>query len=79
MDDFIAIYSGSTVDAGFIKKHLENSGIQSFVENKHDTTITASWADIKPVVGSVVLVKSADFDKADELIKDYLNSRQQSE
>ncbi len=76
MEDVIEIYSGSTVDAGFIKKHLESFGIQSFVENKHDATITAGWADIKPVIGSCIFVKSTDFEKADKLIKEYLNSRE---
>ncbi len=72
----LEIYSGSTVDVGFLKRHLSKFGIESFVENKHDTTITAKWTDIKTVVGSSILVKAGDFEKADKLIKEYLNSRE---
>ncbi len=74
MKDFLEIYSGSTVDAGFVKKYLEENGVICYVENKHDATITANWSEIKSVIGSSVLVKSNDFEKAENLVKKYLNS-----
>ncbi len=76
MQNVLEIYSGSTVDAGFVKKHLEENGVVCFVENKHDATITANWTEIKSVIGSSVLVKSNDFEKAENLVKQYLNSRE---
>ncbi len=76
MQDVLEIYSGSTVDAGFVKKHLDENGVVCFVENKHDSTITAGWTEIKSVIGSKVLVKPQDFEKAEKLIEAYLNSRE---
>ncbi len=76
MQDFYEIFSGSTVDVSFIKQHLEDNSISCIVKNKHDESITENWHDIKKIVGSKIMVATKDFEKADELVKNYFSSRE---
>ncbi len=75
MQDTYEVFAGSTVDAGFVKKHLEEKGVECFVENLKDESITASWTPSNDIIGTKVMVFSQDFVKARKILKDYFNSR----
>lgn len=76
MQDFYEIFSGSTVDVSFIKQYLERHGVLCIVKNKHDDSIIAGWDDIKTIIGSKILVSTKDFEKADDLVKEYFSLRE---
>lgn len=75
MQDIFEVFSGSTVDASFIKQHLEANGIGVIVKNGHDESIMAGWADPNAVVGSQIYVSAANFEQAELLVREYLASR----
>ena len=75
MQDIYEVFSGSTVDASFIKQYLESNDIAVIVKNKLDESIMAGWADPNAVVGSQVFVASENFEKAEKLIREYFESR----
>jgi hypothetical protein len=75
MQDIYEVFSGSTVDASFVKQHLEASGIGVIVKNRHDESILAGWADPNAIVGTQVFVSAENFEKAELLVREYLESR----
>lgn len=75
MQDIYEVFSGSTVDASFVKQHLEAHGVGVIVKNKHDESIMAGWADPNAIVGSQIYVSAENFEKAELLIREYLESR----
>lgn len=75
MQDIYEVFSGSTVDASFVKQHLEANGIGVIVKNKHDESIMAGWADPNAIVGSQIFVSADNFEKAEKLVREYQDSR----
>ena len=59
MQDIFEVFSGSTVDASFVKQHLEANGIGTIVKNKHDESIMAGWADPNAIIGTQVFVSGS--------------------
>lgn len=79
MQDIYEIFSGSTVDASFVKQYLEENGIGTIVRNKHDESILAGWSDPNEVVGTQIFVSAENFEKAEKLVRVYLESRDSTE
>lgn len=79
MQDIYEIFSGSTVDASFVKQYLEENGIGTIVRNKHDESILAGWSDPNEVVGTQIFVSAENFEKAEKLVRVYLESRDSAE
>lgn len=75
MQDIYEVFSGSTVDASFIKQHIEAHGIGTIIKNKHDESILAGWADPNAVLGTQIYVSAENFEKAEKLVREYLESR----
>lgn len=75
MNDIYEVFSGSTVDASFVKQHLEINGIGTIIKNKQDESIMAGWADPNAIVGSQIFVSAENFEIAEKLVRDYLESR----
>lgn len=75
MQDIYEIFSGSTVDASFVKQYLKENGIGTIIRNKHDESILAGWSDPNEVVGTQIFVSAENFEKAEKLVREYLNSR----
>jgi hypothetical protein len=75
MQDIYEVFSGSSVDANFIKAYLEDNGIGVFIRNAHQSSIAAGWID--PVAGTdvAVMVTAENFERAESLVRQYLESR----
>ena len=77
MQDLFEVFSGSTIDASFIKNHLEENGVGTIIRNKQDESILAGWADPNGLVGSQIFVTANDYEKAEKLVREYMESREQ--
>ncbi len=77
MQDLFEVFSGSTVDASFIKHHLEKNNIGTIVKNKLDESILAGWVDPNSVVGSQIFVTAENYEKAEKLVREYMESREE--
>ena len=75
MQDIYEVFSGSSVDANFIKAYLEDNGIGVFIKNSHQSSIAAGWID--PVAGTdvSVMVAAENFERAASMVKQYLERR----
>ena len=73
--DIYEVFSGSTVDVSFIKQHLEENGIGTLIRNKFDESIMAGWSDPNEVIGSQIFVSAGNFERAEKLIREYLEMR----
>ena len=74
MADIFEVFSGTSIDANFIKAFLEDNGIGVIVENKLQSSISAGWVDTS--TGNVsVMVAAKNFEKAEALVREYLAGR----
>jgi hypothetical protein len=77
MNDLYEVFSGSTVDASFIRLHLEANGVESIVRNKTDESLLAGWVDPNGITGTQIFVIAENFEKAEKLVREYLDSREE--
>lgn len=68
------VYTGSVIDAGFIKSYLEDNGISSLMKDEYRQSIIAGWVSPGSENSVKVYVQKKDFEKASILVKEYLNS-----
>jgi len=75
MQDIYEVFSGSSVDANFIKAYLEDNGIGVFIKNSHQSSIAAGWID--PIAGTdvSVMVAAENFERAANMVKLYFEKR----
>ncbi len=78
MQDIYEIFSGSTVDASFINQYIESHGIETIIKNKMDESIMAGWVDPNSTVGTQIYVLAENFEKAERLVREYMESRDSS-
>jgi len=78
MQDIYEVFSGSTVDASFIKHHLEDNGVGTIIKNKMDESIMAGWVDPNAMIGTQIYVLAENFEKAERLVREYMDSRDSS-
>lgn len=69
------VFSGSSVDANFIKSYLEDNGIGVFIRNAHQSSIAAGWIDSVSGTDVTVMVTADNFERAEGLVREYLDSR----
>ena len=77
MQDIYEVFSGSSVDASFIKSYLKDNGIGVIIRNLHQSSINAGWINPLSDKGVSVMVSSENFEKAERLVREYLESREQ--
>jgi len=76
MQNIYEVYSGSSIDANFIKSYLEDNGIGVIVNNLLENSISAGWVNPNSGQGATVSVSSENYEKAEKLVKEYLDSRE---
>jgi len=76
MQDIYEVFSGSSIDASFIKSYLEDNGIGCIVNNLLENSIGAGWVDPNSGQGSTISVSAENYEKAEKLVRVYLDSRE---
>lgn len=78
MQDIYEVFSGSTVDASFVNQFIESQGIKTIVKSKMDESIMAGWVDPNATIGTQIFVIAENFEKAESLVREFMNSRDNS-
>ena len=73
-DSLILVFTGSNVDANFIKSILEDNGISCLVRDSLLESTMAGWASGSPEDSSRVFVEQENELAAKNLIEQYLAS-----
>ncbi len=73
-DNLKAVYTGSSVEAAFIKNILEDNGIGCIVRDSLTESIHAGWASGVPESSNRLFVSQEHEAEAKKLIKEFLNS-----
>jgi len=76
MQNIYEVFSGSPIDASFIKSYLEENGIGAIVNNLLENSISAGWVNPNSGQGAIVSVSSENYEKAEKLVREYLDSRE---
>ncbi len=72
-DDIKLVYTGSRVEAMFLKDMLEENGIGSIFKDTPANSLHARWADGTPPDG--LFVETSNNERAKNLITEYFKSR----
>lgn len=72
--DLKLVYTGSCVDANYIKSILEEQGIGVLLRDTLKESTIAGWASGAPDDACRVFVSENNFNAAKKLIKNYLNA-----
>ena len=77
-DSLVAVFAGTTLDAGMIQSLLEEQGIPAFIQNELMGSI-APWQIMPGGAGAVkVQVSSTDQERALQIINDFsLNAKEE--
>jgi len=74
-DKSVRVYTGSEVDAGFIKEILEEQGIGAMIRNSMRESLVAGWVSGAQEDSCRVYVTLHDKEAAEKLINEYQASR----
>jgi len=69
------VFTGSVLEANFIKSLLEESGIGAMVRNTMGESLVAGWVSGGPEDAGLVYVTEAHEIEAKKLIEDYLKNK----
>ena len=74
----VEIFSGSPVDVEIVKSLLENAEIEAFLKDEYVGTIAPymSAGGMSPIT---IVVSSDDYDKAKQVVDDFLKTKDQDE
>ena len=75
MQEIYEVFSGSSIDANFIKSYLEDNGIGVIVNNLLENSVGAGWVDPMAGQGATVSVSAENYEKAERLVREYQDSR----
>jgi hypothetical protein len=70
-DRLIEIYMGTDWQAGMVKSLLENEGIEAFMKDEIMGTLNPWWSSPGGVGAVKVVISSADYGKAKEIVDQY--------
>ncbi len=73
-DDLKLVFTGSCVDANFIKSVLEDNGVGVLVRDTLKESTLAGWVSGSPEDACRVFVTEEHFDAAEKLIEEYKKS-----
>lgn len=74
-DDLKNVFTGSVLEADFIKSLLEENGIGAMVRNTLGESVVAGWASGAPDDAGLVYVIESHEAEAKRLIEEYLKSK----
>ena len=74
-DDLKNVFTGSVLEADFIKSMLEENGIGAMVRNTLGESLVAGWASGAPEDAGLVYVIENHEAEAKKLIEDYFKSK----
>jgi hypothetical protein len=74
-DSLKGVFTGSVLEANFIKSLLEESGIGAMVRNTMDESIVAGWVSGGPDDSGIVYVIENHEEEAKKIIEEYLKSK----
>jgi hypothetical protein len=74
-DDLKCVFTGSVLEADFIKSLLEENGIAAMVRNTLEESLVAGWASGSPGDAGLVYVIENHEKEAKRLIEEYLKSK----
>ena len=77
-DDLKRVFTGSNLNANFVKSILEENGIGAMVRNTLRESLSAGWVSGAPEDSSRVFVENEHYEAAMELVNEYLDSRNMS-
>jgi hypothetical protein len=69
------VFTGSVLEADFIKSLLEESGIGAMVRNTMGESLVAGWVSGGPEDAGIVYVTESHEQQAKEIIEEYLKSK----
>lgn len=72
--DLKHVFTGSSIEAGFVKQMLEDNGIGVITRNDFRESILAGWVSGTPEDASMLMVETANEEKALKLVEEYLRS-----
>jgi hypothetical protein len=75
MEDVKLVFTGSAIEASFIAEILDENGISFIFRDTLDESIIAGWASGSPEDSGLIYVEGEDFEKAKEVITNYLSTR----
>ena len=73
-DSLKRVFTGSNLDANFIKSILEENGIGAMVRNTLRESLSAGWVSGAPEDSSRVFVEKEYYEAAMKLVDTYLDS-----
>lgn len=71
------IFIGSEIETNYISSILSENNIDYIIENRFNQSLAAGWVSGSTYNGCIVKVNIEDSDKAEQLIKDYLENNPQ--
>ncbi len=77
-EDLKHVFTGSSVDSGFIKEMLEESGIGVLVRDTLRESLVAGFVSGAQEDSSLVYVATIHYEEAKKLIKEYLDTIQEN-
>ncbi|NTV82981.1 MAG: DUF2007 domain-containing protein [Bacteroidales bacterium] len=75
-DSLKSVFTGSVLEADFIKSLLEESGIGAMVRNTMGESLVAGWVSGGPEDAGIVYVIENHEEEAKKIIEDYLASKE---
>lgn len=73
-DDLKLVFTGSVLDAKYLKSILKENGIGSLVRDTLDESLSAGWVSGSQEDAGLVYVSEEHFDKAKKIADDYRKS-----
>lgn len=74
-DDLVRVFTGSVVEANYIKSLLEEAGIGAIVRNTLNESLVAGWASGAPGDAGLVFVAEEHRQEALKLIDEYSSNK----
>lgn len=74
-DDLKNVFTGSVIEADFIRSLLEESGIGAMVRNTMGESLVAGWVSGGPEDAGLVYVIESHEQEAKKIIEEYLKSK----
>jgi len=74
-DELKNVYTGSVIEADFVKSLLEENGIGAMVRNTLGESVVAGWASGAPDDAGLVYVIESHEPEAKKLIEEYFKNK----
>ena len=74
-DDLINVFTGSILEANYIKSLLEENGVGAMVRNTMGESLVAGWVSGGPEDAGLVYVIENHEEEAKRIIEDYLANK----